>query len=60
MKFFVDTADIAEIRDLAATGLVDGITTNPSVVAKMFDHPPTDKGLAAFLADWATTGQSIV
>jgi transaldolase len=60
MKFFVDTADIAEIRDLAATGLVDGITTNPSVVAKMFDHPLTDKGLAAFLADWATTGQSIV
>jgi len=34
MKFFVDTADIAEIRDLAATGLVDGITTNPSLVAK--------------------------
>jgi len=34
MKFFVDTADVAEIRDLAATGLVDGITTNPSLVAK--------------------------
>jgi transaldolase len=34
MKFFVDTADIAEIRDLAATGLVDGVTTNPSLVAK--------------------------
>ncbi|MEQ8355298.1 MAG: fructose-6-phosphate aldolase [Kiloniellaceae bacterium] len=34
MKFFIDTADIAEIRDLAATGLVDGITTNPSLVAK--------------------------
>jgi transaldolase len=34
MKFFIDTADIAEIRDLASTGLVDGITTNPSLVAK--------------------------
>ena len=34
MKFFVDTADVAEIRELAATGLVDGVTTNPSLVAK--------------------------
>lgn len=34
MKFFVDTADTEEIRDLAATGLVDGVTTNPSLVAK--------------------------
>ena len=34
MKFFVDTADIAEIRDLTAHGLVDGVTTNPSLIAK--------------------------
>jgi transaldolase len=34
MKFFIDTADVAEIRELAATGLVDGVTTNPSLVAK--------------------------
>lgn len=34
MKFFVDTADTDEIRDLAATGLVDGVTTNPSLVAR--------------------------
>src|SRR5580693_155155 len=34
MKFFIDTADINEIRDLAATGLVDGVTTNPTLVAK--------------------------
>src|SRR6185436_6639581 len=34
MKFFVDTADINEIRDLAATGMLDGVTTNPSLVAK--------------------------
>lgn len=34
MKFFVDTGDIAEIRDLAATGLLDGVTTNPTLIAK--------------------------
>ena len=34
MKFFVDTADINEIRSLAETGLLDGVTTNPSLVAK--------------------------
>lgn len=34
MKFFVDTADIEEIKDLAATGLLDGVTTNPSLIAK--------------------------
>ncbi len=34
MKFFVDTADVAEIAELAATGLLDGVTTNPSLVAK--------------------------
>ena len=34
MKFFLDTAHVAEIRKAAETGLVDGITTNPSLVAK--------------------------
>jgi transaldolase len=34
MKFFVDTAEIDEIRELAATGLLDGVTTNPSLIAK--------------------------
>ena len=34
MKFFVDTADVYAIRDLADTGLVDGVTTNPSLIAK--------------------------
>ncbi|MEO1136945.1 MAG: fructose-6-phosphate aldolase [Pseudomonadota bacterium] len=34
MKFFVDTAEIAEIRDLLPTGLVDGVTTNPSLIMK--------------------------
>jgi transaldolase len=34
MKFFVDTADTNEIRDLAETGLLDGVTTNPSLVHK--------------------------
>ena len=34
MKFFADTADTAEIAALAATGLLDGVTTNPSLIAK--------------------------
>ncbi|GAA4716225.1 fructose-6-phosphate aldolase [Sphingomonas lutea] len=34
MKFFADTAEISEIRDLAATGLLDGVTTNPSLIHK--------------------------
>jgi transaldolase len=34
MQIFLDTADVKEIRDLAALGLVDGVTTNPSLVAK--------------------------
>jgi transaldolase len=34
MKFFIDTADLNDIKDLAATGLVDGVTTNPSLSAK--------------------------
>ncbi len=34
MKFFIDTAEIDDIRELALTGLVDGVTTNPSLVAK--------------------------
>ncbi len=34
MKFFADTADIADIRELAEAGLVDGVTTNPSLIHK--------------------------
>jgi len=34
MKFFVDSADIDQISELASTGLIDGVTTNPSLVAK--------------------------
>ena len=34
MKFFVDTGDLAEITDLASTGLLDGVTTNPTLIAQ--------------------------
>lgn len=34
MKFFADTAEIDDIRELSATGLLDGVTTNPSLVKK--------------------------
>ena len=46
MKFLVDTADVAEFKDLTASGLLDGMTTNPS--------------LKTFLDDWAKTAQSIL
>ena len=34
MKFFIDGADVNEIRELAATGMIDGVTTNPTLIAK--------------------------
>ncbi len=34
MKFFIDTADIKEIREAHSLGLVDGVTTNPALIAK--------------------------
>ncbi len=34
MKFFIDTADVDEIRELTDTGMIDGVTTNPSLIAK--------------------------
>jgi transaldolase len=34
MQLFLDTADVAVLQDLAATGLVDGVTTNPTLIAK--------------------------
>ena len=34
MKFFVDTADVKEIRELNELGLLDGVTTNPSLILK--------------------------
>ena len=34
MKFFIDTGDVGEVREAASMGLVDGVTTNPSLIAK--------------------------
>jgi transaldolase len=39
MKFFIDTADINEIKTAVAYGLVDGVTTNPSLVSKTGKDP---------------------
>ena len=35
MKIFIDSADINEIKDAVAMGVIDGVTTNPSLVAKL-------------------------
>ena len=51
MKFFIDTADVAEIADLAASGFVDGVTTNPSLIAK--SRPQLPRGGARDLRDRA-------
>ena len=34
MQLFIDSADVAELRAAAASGLIDGVTTNPSLIAK--------------------------
>ena len=60
MKFFIDTANVEEIREANSMGMADGVTTNPSLIAtvpfnvlsKFASHPLTDKGLKAFLDDW--------
>lgn len=50
MKFFVDTADVDQLRELAETGLVDGVTTNPSLVAKSGrDFKEVVKEIASFV-----------
>jgi transaldolase len=48
MKFFLDTANLAEIRDVAATGILDGITTNPSLIAK--ENAPFEEQLLKICA----------
>jgi len=35
MEFFLDTADVDEIREIAAWGILDGVTTNPSLIKKI-------------------------
>jgi transaldolase len=39
MKFFIDTANIDEIKEAASIGILDGVTTNPSLLAKEDGHP---------------------
>ena len=47
---------VAEAAKIGA----DVATIPPGVIRQLFNHPLTDKGLDAFLADWAGTGQSIL
>ena len=39
MKIFLDTADVAAIQKYYSTGLIDGVTTNPSLIAKSGRNP---------------------
>ena len=50
MKFFVDTADIMQIEELMPTGFIDGVTTNPSLIAKQgTDMKETIKTICAII-----------
>jgi len=50
MKFFIDTADVAAIRKATEMGLVDGVTTNPSLIKKAGrDHEETIREIASFV-----------
>ena len=51
MKFFVDTADTAAIRELHDLGMVDGVTTNPSLILKASQQPTYAPLVEAALAD---------
>lgn len=55
-------ASIRTVNHVSQAALVgaDVMTAPPGVIKKLADHPLTDKGLEAFLADWAKTGQNIV
>ncbi|WP_170456178.1 fructose-6-phosphate aldolase [Ruegeria arenilitoris] len=50
---------VNHVADSARIG-ADVITAPPAVIKKLADHPLTDKGLEAFLSDWAKTGQKIL
>ena len=59
MKFFVDTADVAEIRKLNDVGIVDGVTTNPTLIAK--SRRPIREVLAEIceLVDGPVSGETV-
>ena len=51
--------NVNHVRDCALIG-ADVMTAPPDVIRKLSNHVLTDKGLAAFLKDWKTTGQKII
>ncbi len=55
-------ASIRTVNHIAQAAKIgaDVATMPPSVLRKLADHPLTDKGLEAFLSDWARTGQKIL
>lgn len=55
-------ASVRSVNHVTESALIgaDVVTAPPNVLKKLSDHPLTDKGLAAFMADWAKTGQQIL
>ena len=62
MKFFLDTANLDEIKEASALGLIDGVTTNPSLVAKEgnVDFKEHIKKIAELVPGDVTTGQQFL
>ena len=55
-------ASVRSVNHVTQSALIgaDVVTAPPNVLKKLADHPLTEKGLAAFMADWAKTGQQIL
>ena len=53
MKFFIDTANLAQIKEVQATGKLDVVTTLLAPILELLKHDLTDKGLTKFLEDHA-------
>ena len=58
-RSLTDPSPYKPVREAAKAG-AHVATVPPKILRQLYDHPLTDKGLAAFLADWAKTGQSIL
>ena len=49
MKFFIDSADVDAIKKFSKVGMVDGVTTNPSIIAMLLDQEPSSISFGNFI-----------
>ena len=53
MKFFIDTANLAQIKEVQALGILDVVATPLATILELLKHDLTDKGLTKFLENHA-------